>query len=199
MNTPTPAEAKWLAAQGPSSSRDFHPMSYNAIKLTISNAWASRGEEAVMKRLLAILRAPDNKMDGPFGPRETGYRWQLDISNDWWAELATVTDTGNAVLTIAYRYNGTDNRVRKLAEWAAVVFEGKVVHPPVHGFVLARKGGEWLGAARRWMQSRFNNGSDVAWGSENVLHGGSLRVRDVEELASMVAAATLEERNQGRL
>ena len=63
----------------------------------------------------------------------------------------------------------------------------------VHSFELARKGGEWLGAARRWIQSRFMNGSDVTWGSLDILKGSPVTVADVEDLAAYVAAAAINE------
>jgi hypothetical protein len=59
-------------------------------------------------------------------------------------------------------------------------------------FDLLKQGGEWLGAARRWLQWNTHNGDRVTWGSEEVLHP-PLTVRQVEELAAHVAAATLNE------
>ncbi len=210
MNTPT--EQKWLADLGPSVIRDFHPMTFGSIRLTVASHWAAN-EPALIQRLARIVARYDTL---PTDRREngilSGYRWQLDDTNDWWAELEYPEDDhdpdvprrdesdGSSVLIIAYRYNDPirNNRVRAVGEWAAMVFGGRVIHPPVHSLELSRKGGEWLGAARRWMQSRFANGSDVTWGSNDLLRG-DVTVHDIEDLAATVAAATLRERNQGRI
>lgn len=51
------------------------------------------------------------------------------------------------------------------------------------------QGGEWLGAARKWLQWHHKDGERVTWGSGDVLEGFS--VRNVEDLARAVALATL--------
>lgn len=202
--TPTPTEARWLAnngATGPAASP--HPMSYTRIQLTISPGWADAGEEAVIRRLAEILRGTGESSSFPFA-RDTGLKWQLDGGNDWWAELTVQPrEPGwppgdRHLLTITHRY-GTqfDQRLRSLAEWAAVVFQGRVLHPTISGYQM--KGGEWVAAARRWMQSRFRNGSDVTWGSHDRLEGGPVTVADIEEVAALAAAGALNERNAGRI
>jgi hypothetical protein len=86
-----------------------------------------------------------------------------------------------------------DEEGRKLAQLAA-----SAVTAPVRRTVrmtaseLLRQGGEWLGAARSWMQRQARNGERVTWGSDDVLET-SLSVRDVEELAADVAAAAMRE------
>jgi hypothetical protein len=55
---------------------------------------------------------------------------------------------------------------------------------------LLRKGGDWLGAARSWMQCKKLNGSRVTWGSQEEL-SPQMTVRDVEEVAAAAAAAQL--------
>jgi hypothetical protein len=57
----------------------------------------------------------------------------------------------------------------------------------ISSFELLRRGGEWLGAARAWLQRRKHNGSDVTWGSDEELRP-SMTAREVEELAAEVAA-----------
>lgn len=51
-------------------------------------------EEALMKRLHQIVSGTG---DGPFS-KTSGYAWQLDASNDWWAEI------NEGRLIIAHRY-----------------------------------------------------------------------------------------------
>lgn len=190
----------------------------NSIRLTISPEYSEQGDEAIMRRLKLILCGDighqDPWLDGPFPPTEAGSRrWRLNSSNDWWAELTAPSieynpdlprvnlEDGMTILTLfhsaRYGHRETDDsRLRALAEWAAVVFGGKVIHPYVWSHALARTGGEWLGVARRWMQTRFKNGEDVTWGSNDLLTGRSVTVADLEELAAHVAAAALNERNQ---
>jgi hypothetical protein len=55
---------------------------------------------------------------------------------------------------------------------------------------LLRKGGDWLGAARSWMQRKKLNGSRVTWGSQEELQP-PMTVSDVEEVAAEAAAAEL--------
>lgn len=57
------------------------------------------------------------------------------------------------------------------------------------------RGGDWLGAARSWMQSNCLNGSDVIWGSDTALRTthGPLTAKDVESIAMVAAYAAVEE------
>lgn len=56
--------------------------------------------------------------------------------------------------------------------------------------LLRTRGGEWLGAARSWIQWNCHNGSDVTWGSDDVLRmGRNFTVRVVEEIAAHAVAA----------
>lgn len=57
-------------------------------------------------------------------------------------------------------------------------------------FDLKEAGGSWLGACRSWIQWHFRNGSDVTWGSGDILRG-ELRVRELEDLALDVAHAAI--------
>ena len=54
-------------------------------------------------------------------------------------------------------------------------------------------GGNWLGTAREWIQCKFKNGSDVTWGSQDMLKGRSLVVQDIELLAANIAASAINE------
>jgi hypothetical protein len=58
---------------------------------------------------------------------------------------------------------------------------------------LKKAGGKWLGIARSWIQWNFLNGSDVTWGSQDVLRGKDLTVFDVEHLAAIVAESAINE------
>ena len=62
----------------------------------------------------------------------------------------------------------------------------------IHASDLKRKGGNWLGAAREWMQWKKINGSDVTWNSDDELRP-TMTVRDVEDLAAHVAAAVMND------
>lgn len=63
----------------------------------------------------------------------------------------------------------------------------------VNPTIMRKSGGQWLGAAREWIQWNFSNGSDVIWGSQDVLKGKDLTVHDIENLASIIAAAAVNE------
>lgn len=52
---------------------------------------------------------------------------------------------------------------------------------------LLRRGGEWLGAARSWLQWNKRNGSDVTWGSLDEIKP-PMTAADVDALAAEVAA-----------
>lgn len=67
----------------------------------------------------------------------------------------------------------------------------------VEADVVARSGGAWLGAARTWMQENKINGSDVRWGSNELLRPG-VTVREIEQLAARVAAAAINEDRRKR-
>ncbi len=56
--------------------------------------------------------------------------------------------------------------------------------------VLLRRGGEWLGAAREWLQCHTLNGSEVDWGSADEIRP-TFTVAMVEDLAATVAAAAM--------
>lgn len=55
---------------------------------------------------------------------------------------------------------------------------------------LLRKGGEWLGAARSWIQRKAVNGERVTWGSNDVLEM-SVTVSQIEDLAADVASMAM--------
>lgn len=55
---------------------------------------------------------------------------------------------------------------------------------------LLAHGGEWLGAARSWLQWHARNGSDVTWGSRDALEK-TFTVAEIEDLAATVAAAAM--------
>lgn len=55
-----------------------------------------------------------------------------------------------------------------------------------------KNGGEWLAAARSWVQSHCQNGERVTWGSSDVLEP-ALTIRQIEELAACVADAAASE------
>lgn len=63
-----------------------------------------------------------------------------------------------------------------------------------------RRGGSWLGEARKWMQWNCLNGSDVRWGSDEALRTthGPLTVKDVEELAADIAWKAVQEDRKRR-
>jgi len=51
-----------------------------------------------------------------------------------------------------------------------------------------KQGGEWLGTARRWMQSNVQRGDTLPWGSSETVH---IPFCKLEEMALRVAAAAV--------
>lgn len=58
---------------------------------------------------------------------------------------------------------------------------------------LREKGGAHLGNVRGWIQRKFRNGEHVTWGSNDVLEGRQVTVRDIEEVAIIAATSALAE------
>ncbi len=72
----------------------------------IHPSWQKQ-ESHLMRRLHQIVSGDGN---GPFA-KDSGYPWQLDCSNDWWASL------DGTQLTVAHRYRqDKSDAVAKLAE-----------------------------------------------------------------------------------
>lgn len=57
---------------------------------------------------------------------------------------------------------------------------------------LRRQGGKWLGALRTRIQTMFQNGETVTWGSHDIPRPEP-SVQDLEELGSIAAAAAFDE------
>lgn len=51
-----------------------------------------------------------------------------------------------------------------------------------------KQGGDWLGAARSWMQSNVQRGDTLSWGSSETVH---IPFCKLEEMALRVAAAAV--------
>lgn len=66
----------------------------------------------------------------------------------------------------------------------------------ISAHALMERGGEWLGVARNWIKWNCRNGERVTWGSTDALER-SFTVADVEQLASQVAAAAMNEWRSG--
>lgn len=59
---------------------------------------------------------------------------------------------------------------------------------------MLRRGGEWLGGARSWMQHRAINGDSAIWGSDEALRfPGDITVKELERFAANVAAMAINE------
>ena len=64
----------------------------------------------------------------------------------------------------------------------------------VRGYTLLQKhGGDWLGAAREWIQCNAINGERVIWGSHEQLQLRGLTVYELEHLAARIAAAGINQ------
>jgi len=69
------------------------------------------------------------------------------------------------------------------------------IPPRITAYELRAKDGAWLKSARDWIWCRCINGEQVIWGSGEALikRGGPITVQDLEELASIIAAAAINE------
>jgi hypothetical protein len=82
-------------------------------ELKIHPHWLKpEAEESLMNRLHAIIAGNKHPDNGPF-ERNTGYKWQLDCSNNFWAEVR------GDVLVLACRYDSdrTKTFVEFVKEW----------------------------------------------------------------------------------
>ena len=57
----------------------------------------------------------------------------------------------------------------------------------VSAYIVLKEGGPWLGAAREYLQCHAMRGDSLMWGSDELVHG--LTVRDIEQLAADAVAA----------
>ena len=55
------------------------------------------------------------------------------------------------------------------------------------------RSGKHLGKVRSWIQRRFRNGDTVTWGSNEVLVGSALVVRELEYLSEDIRVAANED------
>jgi hypothetical protein len=78
----------------------------------------------------------------------------------------------------------------KRSELIQTIREGK---EKVSYILLNTFGGNWLGRIRSWIQWNAYNGDDVNWGSDSYLRLKSLTVKDMETIASQIAADALVE------
>lgn len=60
----------------------------------------------------------------------------------------------------------------------------------IYAFDLQRKGGNWLGATRSYLQSHVRGGDTNIWGSNQTV---TLTMAQVEELGAESAAAAINE------
>jgi hypothetical protein len=89
----------------------------NEIQFTIPKGWQGR-ETELMRRLTEIIKGynrvfDESNMPVDRGEGYSGYRWQLDWANDWFAQIYPV-GTGAPVLVVSYRYGHSDTGQKKL-------------------------------------------------------------------------------------
>lgn len=58
---------------------------------------------------------------------------------------------------------------------------------------LTESGGHWLRIIRSFMQSKFQNGSRVTWGSEELLDNTNITVRELEMIAERIAESAAKD------
>jgi len=65
---------------------------------------------------------------------------------------------------------------------------------------MLKEGGDWLGAARQWIQWNCNNGSTVTWGSNEQLSSRQgFTPAVVEEIAAEAVAAYINSKMERRI
>lgn len=100
---------------------------------------------------------------------------------DWWVKLE---NNNELVPSKEYQRWLEHNMLEKMNNTFATKDE-------VDPFGLKR-GGRWLAEVRSYIQNNFINGSDVTWGSTDVLKPYT-NVKQLEEMAYDVSVATLKE------
>lgn len=84
------------------------------LKIPIDKGWLKE-EEALMKRIADHVVGREDH----FSPerQDSGYNWQLDSHNDWWAEFdLEKRQDDEALLVLAYRY-GREEFMEPLRAW----------------------------------------------------------------------------------
>lgn len=79
----------------------------------------------------------------------------------------------------------------RIGRWAD--YDDGLLDLPTNNEVIVNKvskGGGWLGAARRWMQSNVIRGDSLPWSSGEIVH---IQFKALEDLAKTVAVATLQD------
>ena len=88
-------------------------------------------EEALMKRIKGIVSGPFGH--GPY-KKPDGYAWQLDDSNDWWAEVVQEGDGRQLRLATRYSQAKLDAAVAFIKVFLVSCWDG----PSVEEAVLSR-------------------------------------------------------------
>lgn len=100
-----------------------------------------------------------------------------------------------AVIDLAFKAGITREKFMEFIKAACEGYSNAVrdldiLQPRVHAHDLQKKGGSHLAACREFVQRKAMNGERVIWGS---IEPVTLAMRDIEEMASEIAAAALNE------
>ena len=80
------------------------------IKIKIDKPqWLRAEEKVIIDRVAAIVRGTSEFVS----EKKDGYKWMLDTSNDWWAEIATNDSVKE--LIVAYRYGHAASNQKMMA------------------------------------------------------------------------------------
>lgn len=72
-------------------------------------------EDAVATRVVDVIAGHEaSKICPPF-KKDSGYRWQLDASNDWWMDIDR--ETGEYILAYRYGQEDTLKAIKIVLEW----------------------------------------------------------------------------------
>ena len=85
----------------------------STVEIMLGLGWTDDAE--IADRLHQIV---DGTGDGPF-LQKSGYQWQLDSANNWWADVREAGVEGRS-LVVAHRYGHAD----KVQTWLEYVFGG---------------------------------------------------------------------------
>lgn len=121
---------------------------------------------------------PENTPE-KFNDIELKNKYGLTIA---WLRYPDVLQVSNTLLSV--------QDARELRDYLNQVIPPANPKPRVHAHDLQKQGGTHLAACREFVQRKAMNGERVIWGSVEPV---TLTMRDIEEMASEIAAASLNE------
>lgn len=79
------------------------------VRFKVEANWS---EEEVAQKVATVIGGADTLKICPPFRKESGYRWQLDATNDWWMD--TDPETGEYILVYRYASGHNDKAIKAI-------------------------------------------------------------------------------------